>query len=201
MNISTLKDLGLSENEIKVYIAGLKLGLANVSTYAEESGLPRTTTYDVLKSLKEKGIASYVIKSGIRYFSVASPKELLEKLKEKERALKEILPELEALQKIVIEKPKVEFYQGVEGIKTAAHDLIKQPKIIIYAFVSEKSLQFLPVFHLQFRRRRKEKKIFVKVLTERTALTEEMARKDKEELRETRFLNKIMKNSLTSLFI
>jgi len=201
MNIQALKDLGLSEKEIKVYVAGLKLGLANVSSYAEKANLPRTTIYDLLKSLKEKGLASYVIKSGVKYFSVANPKELLEKLQEKEKKIKEILSELENLQKVSIEKPKVEFYQGLEGIKTVADDIIKKPKTTYFAFISEKALKFIPIYHLQYRRKRKERKIFVNIITEKTPVTEELKRKDKEELRETRFLEKVMKNSVTSFFI
>jgi len=201
MNIQALKDIGLSEKEIKVYISGLKLGLATVSSFAEESNLQRTTTYDLLKSLKEKGIASYVIKSGVKYFSVVNPKELLEKLEEKEKKLKEILPELEILQKTAIERPRVEFYQGIEGFKTVANNMLKEKISEYYAFVAEKNLHFLPYFHMQYRRKRKERNICVKVITNKSDITEEMKKKDKEELRETRFLNKVMNDSATSFFI
>lgn len=201
MEFEVLKELGLSEKEIKIYLAGLKLGLANVSSYADKASLPRTTTNDLLKSLKEKGIAGYVIKSGVRYFSVVSPKELLEKLREKENKLAEILPDLDKLKKVAIEKPEVEFYHGLEGFKTVTNDLLKVGNSTIYAYVSESNLQYLPIFHLQFRRRRKERKIKVKVLTEKSKLTEDLKKKDKEELRETRFLDKVMKKSDTSFFI
>ena len=202
MNIQPLRELSLSENEIKVYVAGLKLGLVSVSSYAEKANLPRTTTYDLLKSLKEKGLAGYVIKGGVRYFSVVNPKELVEKLQEKERRIREILPELEELQKISIEKPKVEFYQGLEGTKTVANDVLKQPNIKIYnSFVSEKNLQFLPFYHQQYRRKRKERKLHVRMISEKKPLIQEMKRKDKEELRKTRFLDEVMKDSTTSFFI
>ena len=201
MDRQALHEFGLSGNEIKVYLSGLKVGLASVSSHAEEASLPRTTTYDLLKSLKEKGLASYVIKSGVKCFSVVDPKELLVKLQEKEKKLKDILPELENLQKITLKTPKVEFYQGVEGFKTVANDLISKPNTNLYCFVSEKTLQFMPIFHMQFRRKRKERKITVKVITERTPLTIKMKKDDKKELRETRFSPKVMKDSLTSFFI
>jgi len=201
MEFEALRELGLSEKEIKVYVAGIKLGLANVSSYADKANLPRTTTHDLLKSLKEKGIAGYVIKSGVRYFNVVSPNELLEKLREKEKKLTEILPDLEKLQKIAIEKPEVEFYHGIEGFKTVANDLLREKNSIIYAYVAEKNLQYLPIFHLQFRRKRKERKIRVKMLTEKSEVTKDLKKKDKEELREIRFLDKVMKKSDTSFFI
>lgn len=201
MDFEALTELGLSEKEIQVYLAGLRLGLGTVSSYANKASLPRTTTHDLLKSLKEKGIAGYVIKSGVRYFNVVSPKELLEKLQEKEKKIQEVLPELEQLQKTAIEIPEVEFYHGIEGFKTVANDLISKENSTIYAYIAEKNLQFLPIFHLQFRRRRKERKIKVKVITEKSKLTEELKRNDQEEGRETRFLDKIMKQSETSFFI
>ena len=68
METEPLKDLGLSDKEIIVYLAGLEIGLSSVSGYSEKANLPRTTTYDLLKSLKEKGLSSYVIRSGVKYF-------------------------------------------------------------------------------------------------------------------------------------
>lgn len=201
MEFEVLKEIGLSEKEIKIYLAGLKLGLGNVSLYADNAGLPRTTTHDLLKSLKDKGFAGYVIKSGVRYFSVVSAQELLEKLQQKESKLKEILPELEALQKISFERPEVEFYHGIEGFKTVANDLVKLQNLTVYAYVAEKNLQYLPIFHLQFRRKRKERKIKVKMITEKSKFTQELQEKDKEELRETKFLDKVMKDSEVSFFI
>ncbi len=201
MEFEALKELGLSEKEIKVYLAGLKLGLANVSSYADNANLPRTTTYDILKSLREKGIAGYVIKSGVRYFSMVSPNELLEKLQEKEKKLTEILPDLAKLQKFSIEKPEVEFYYGLEGFKTVANDLLREENSTIYAYIAEKNLQYLPIFHLQFKRKRKERKIRVKVITEKSELTKGLRENDKEELRETRFLDTVMRKSDISFFI
>lgn len=202
MNTQPLKELGLSENEIKVYLSGLRTGLATATSYAEKSNLPRTTTYDLLKSLKEKGLASHVIKSGVKYFGVVNPKELIEKLQEKEKNLKEILPELQNLQQATLEQPKVEFYQGVEGFKTVANDIFNEPGLKEFdSFVAEKTLEFLPIFHVQFRRKRREKKIFVRMLAEKTSLMQDMKKKDKEELRETRFLDNVMKGSNTSFFV
>jgi sugar-specific transcriptional regulator TrmB len=202
METEPLKELGLSDKEIIVYLAGLEIGLSSVSGYSDKSNLARTTTYDLLKSLKEKGLASYVIRSGVKYFSVANPEELLNQIQEKEKKIKLILPDLKAHQQNRFEKPKVEFYQGPEGMRTVALDVMKESQIKFYdSFVSAKTLSFLPFFHEQFRRKRKENKLFVKMISEKTELTNEMKKNDKKELRETRFYDNLMKDLPVSLFV
>jgi len=201
MNTEPLKELGLSENEIKVYLSCLKAGVATVSSIAEMANLPRTTTYDLLKSLKEKGYASYVIKSGVKYFNVVDPSAIIDKIKEKEESFKAILPDLRELQKMTIKKPKVEFYEGIEGLKTVSNDLIKGEHKEIKSYVSEETLKFMPIFHENFRIKRKERKIISKMLSNKSNFMENIKSRDKKELRETRFNEKIMKNSDVSSFI
>ena len=72
-----LKEYGLSDNEIKVYLASLSLGTSKVNEISKKADLLRTTTYEVLKTLVEKGLVSYVIKSGVRYFEAAYPNKLI----------------------------------------------------------------------------------------------------------------------------
>jgi len=201
MNTNILKDLGLSKNEINIYIAGLKLGLSNVTTFAEETKLARSTAYDSLKALKEKGLASEIIKSSSRYFNVAEPRIILKKLQEKETKLKQLLPELEILHKTKIELPEVQFYKDREGFKTVTENILKIKNKIVLGFVASKNLEYLPIFHSQFRRKRKENNIKIKIITEKSKITQALKKDDKKELRETKFFDKIIKNNKTSLFI
>ena len=201
MDLSIFREIGLSENEISIYLASLEIGVSTTSDIANKVKLARTTTYSILKSLKDKGFMGYVIKSGVKYFNAIPPKEILEKLKDREKRLKDLMPELENLQKIQIRRPKVEFYEGIEGFKTVANNMLGEPIKEYCAFIAENNLEFLPHFHLQYRRKRRERKIHVKVITEKSNVTEDMKKKDKEELRETRFLDKIMKDSYTSFFV
>lgn len=123
-----LKELGLSDKEITTYLAVLKLGQSTANTIADKSNLNRVTCYDILKSLKEKGLVSYVIKSGVKYFESAEPQKLLGDLQEKEQKLKSILPELESLKQSLKEKPSIELYEGIPGLKTVIEDVLKENK-------------------------------------------------------------------------
>ncbi|MBD3319332.1 hypothetical protein GF342_05480 [Candidatus Woesearchaeota archaeon] len=202
---SSLQRIGLTKQEASVYVATLKLGLAKASEIARKAGINREASYYVLKLLQEKGFISEVIKSGVKYYGAIKPKRILGILEEekqrKTEAIREVLPELEALQKMAISRPKIEVYEGVEGFKTITSKLVEKKNQTFYAYVPETTLQFLPTFHLQFRRRRQEKNIEVKVITKTTKFMKEIQKKDKQELRETRFNDSIMKNITSSYFI
>ena len=47
----TLKDYGLKEKQIKVYLACLQLGTGSVVKIAQKAGMPRSTVYEILESL------------------------------------------------------------------------------------------------------------------------------------------------------
>ena len=87
MDTEILKEIGLNENEIKVYIILLRLGSSKVNEVYDKTKIPRSFIYEVLKSLIDKGLVSYVIKSGIRYYEAAKPLKLKEILKKKESKL------------------------------------------------------------------------------------------------------------------
>lgn len=201
----TLQRIGLSKQEASVYLAALKLGVAKASEVAQKSNVKREAAYYILKLLQEKGFISEVIKSGVKHYSAVQPKRILEIIDEekqqKTEAIKEMLPELETLQKIALTRPTIEVYEGVEGFKTIVSKLVEKQNQEIHAYVPEKTLHFLPTFHLQFRRRRKEKNVKIKVITEKTQFMQEIKSKDKEELRQTKFNDKIMKNISSAYFI
>lgn len=206
MTIETsLERLGLSRQEAIVYLSALKLGLAKASDIAQKSKVKREACYYILKLLHEKGFISEVINSGVKHYSAVEPRSILslieEEKREKKEALEEVLPELESLQKIALTRPKIEVYEGVGGFKTIVSKLVEKENQEIYAYVPENTLHFLPTFHLQFRRRRKEMKVSMKVITERTTFMEDIKRKDKEELRETRFNNKVMNDIISAYFV
>src|SRR3989338_1279088 len=103
-----LAELGLSEGEIKVYLALLKLSSVPVSKIKEETQMHRTTIYDFLEKLLNKGLINYVIRNNVKYYTAANPTKLFEFLKEKQDHLQTILPELQKLHQFQQEETKVE---------------------------------------------------------------------------------------------
>jgi len=113
---------GLTQNEALVYETLLNLKEAGATKISERCGLFRTLVYDVLTKLIEKGLVSYVLKSKKRIYIASNPRRLLELLREKEKAIKETLPKLNALFEKPAERCLVEQYEGKEGAKSVIED-------------------------------------------------------------------------------
>lgn len=184
----TLREFGLTDKEAQVYLALLHTGTALVQDVARKAGTYRTYTYEILKSLKEKGLVSHVIKGGKQYFEPAPPDKLISILKERENKISRILPDLEKAYSTTIEKPKVEFYEGKEGLKTILDDLIRVKKDILVYGSTAGQLQLLQFYFPQYVKQRVKHKIRIRVITERSPQAMELHKQDKEELREMRFL-------------
>src|SRR3989344_5817490 len=90
----SLHKIGLSDGETKVYLALLKLGSVPVSKLKEETHLHRTTIYDFVEKLLNKGLVTYVVKTGVKYYNAVNPEKLLEYVKEKEETVLDVLPHL-----------------------------------------------------------------------------------------------------------
>ena len=56
--IKILKNLGLDEKEIKVYLACLQLGSATVQDLSVKSGVKRTNIYNFIDDMKQRGLLS-----------------------------------------------------------------------------------------------------------------------------------------------
>ncbi|MFX0212156.1 MAG: helix-turn-helix domain-containing protein, partial [Candidatus Hodarchaeota archaeon] len=73
----TLEEYGLSKNETNVYLKLIKLGTCSVYKLSEETTLPKSTCYDTLKTLKQKGLVSSIIKDKKKHFEAAEPEKIL----------------------------------------------------------------------------------------------------------------------------
>src|SRR3989344_8471716 len=128
MNKEILKEIGLQEGEVAVYLALLKLKEATATQITQYSGLHRSYVYDLIEKLKEKGLVSFVIKNNVKYFRASHPSKILDYIKEKEQKVNTILPNLINLSEKKEEDIKVEIYKGKEGIKTILNDILKENK-------------------------------------------------------------------------
>ncbi|MBI2106464.1 hypothetical protein HYT57_00625 [Candidatus Woesearchaeota archaeon] len=136
-NQEVLQQVGLSDGESKVYLALLKLGSSPVNKIKEETRLHRTTIYDFIEKLLNKGLVSFVIKSGVRYYNAAHPNKLLDFIKEKEDSIRDIIPGLIKLNEIKKEYINVEVYKGKEGFKTILNLIINEKKELLGIGIDE----------------------------------------------------------------
>ncbi|MBT3406148.1 hypothetical protein HN419_03180 [Candidatus Woesearchaeota archaeon] len=169
-----LREYGLSDNEANVYLAVLKLGESPVTDIANKANTYRTLTYEVLKSLEDKGLVSSVIRDKKKHFIVASPEKLLQGLKEKERRIQEIMPDLLSIHKSVSIKPTMTVYSGTEGIKNIFQDILNVGEDFIAIASVEQVRSKIDFMFKHFILKRVELKMKAKLIIDKEPLTKEL---------------------------
>ncbi|MFH0854249.1 MAG: helix-turn-helix domain-containing protein [bacterium] len=196
---SLLQSLNFSEKETFVYMALLELGSAKAIEISKKTNLNRTTVYDLMESLMQKGLISKYKKGSNTFFNALEPERLItyldrekeEKMKIIERQkkkVKELLPQLMSLENIASTKPRVQFFEGEKGMREAYEDTLTSKEIILAFANLETMYEGLPNFFPEYFKRRSAKKIFIRAIIPRNKLSVERVKVNQEEMRDTRFL-------------
>lgn len=128
MDQNLLKKLDLTPRESKIYLKLLEFGESGANVLAKSIGENRTSTYSLLNSMRKKGIISFYVRNKIKYFVPTDPTFLINRFMDGAKGLQKMLPELLAIQnKFSKKKPKITFYEGVEGIKQIGEILLEAP--------------------------------------------------------------------------
>ena len=189
--IETIKQLGLSDNEAKVYVAGLELGQATVQDLGKKALVKRTTVYVALEGLKEKGLFAESKKGKKTLFVAESPDALLSLSERRLSEIKTALPELKSIyNKGGLEKPKIRFFEGKEGYFVVYQDILKEnPKELLVIASYKNWLKHIDLdFEENWTKQRIKQGIFLRWLDFKTKETIAKANEGKRGLREIRFL-------------
>lgn len=191
MLIDKLEKFGLSNKEAKVYLCLLELGTAVVSEVAKKSHINRSTTYVLLESLAKQGLVSISEKKSIRLYSPAAPERIIQMAEESVKKYSDLvevgqllLPELKSMYKGVGTKPTVQYFEGIEGIKTAYEDTLTSKESIRGYTSFDATEDLIPNYYPMYYQRRAEKNIPIKLFSPDTANARDRAKHNKEELRE-----------------
>src|SRR3989344_5648111 len=134
--VKTLEKIGLSQNEIKVYLTLNDHGSCKAGRISKLARLDRSSAYNALKLLQEKGFVSYVSIGKVKWFQATGPKRILEYIKEQEDDVLSILPELQERHKRKKIEGQVRLFKGIKGVKSVFLDMIRTGKDN-YVFGSE----------------------------------------------------------------
>jgi len=200
MLIELLTNYGFSPREAKIYLTCLEFGQNIVSSIARRAKENRVTTYSILKDLAKKWLANEVIKNKKKYYSVISPEKLIKKQEEKTRRLKKALPELLSVQSEYAHKPKVFFYEGVDGLKEIYEDLLTTTQDVRWFRYSTTNEEFTKYINEEFFPKRVKAKINIKNIIP-MELNDDLQnlQNKKQHLRETRTIKDkdfILKNDI-----
>lgn len=163
MDIEKLQKIGFNLNEAKIYLALLELGESQAGRISKKAQINRTTTYDSLERLIEKGLITFVISANKKIFRPVEPKRLLDQLKEKEEIIEEILPELNSIFKESKGKEEANIYKGRKGIKSILQDILNYKEYVAFGS-SGRFLEIMKYDFKLFQKRKKELKINARVI-------------------------------------
>lgn len=185
-----LSQFGLNDREIKVYLCLLSNPGLTAYNLSQKTGIIRQTAYEIIDSLISKGIVSHAVKSGVKYFEAANPSKFKRILEEKSKIMDSVLPMLEKMQNTNLAKPKVEMYEGVEGLKSIYADIIKtKPSELLEYGNAENFSNVLKLYFIEnYIAKRVDSRIKVRVIIEKDKKTEDISKSNKKLLRESRYL-------------
>lgn len=139
-----LKLLWYKENEIVVFLIVASLGNAPASSIAQKANIKRTTCYQLLEMLSEKGIIKKHIKSKIRFYSAITLEELEKKLKSSIWDLSSGLQIIERNREEIERSysknywnTRVSFYEWFDDIKNAYEEILDSDDKEILTFAKK----------------------------------------------------------------
>jgi sugar-specific transcriptional regulator TrmB len=167
---TALQRIGLTKNEVKIYLTILKAGPILAGEITNRSGIHRRNVYDSIERLKEKKLVGFVIKDNKKYFQINHPNKFLDLLEEKksniknqEDVIKSLLPQLISLKNVSEVKNRITVFEGKKGLITILEDVIQtgQENCVL---VTTKVPNYLQAYLKKFHKKRIKVKVFDKII-------------------------------------
>ena len=127
---TTLREIGLTEGEIKVYTALLDIGTTTTGKLIKTSKISASKVYQILERLSQKGLVIHVIKQKTKYFQATDPQRLLDYLEEKDKVLRAQKQNIEKILPTLMQKQQqnteheAEMYKGIGGVKNMLYSIV-----------------------------------------------------------------------------
>ena len=143
----TLYRLGLSKNEIRVYVYLARSGERKVSEISEALSLHRTETYRILRDLEKKGLISSVFEKPLKFIATQFEKALDTLIETKKMKINLLEKRKASLVDIWLSLPKPEteserkevfqILEGEEQISLKADEILNNAEKEVFVFTSE----------------------------------------------------------------
>jgi len=147
---STLRKLGLSRNQIRVYLYLARSGVRKASEVSEAISLHRTETYRILRDLVKMGLVSSVFEKPLKFVAtpfdksidilISSKKLKLELLERRKNELVNVWFSLPKPEMVAEVKEVFQVLEGEEQIDLKAEEILEKTRKEIYVFVADSDL-------------------------------------------------------------
>jgi sugar-specific transcriptional regulator TrmB len=191
----TLQELGLTPNEIKIYLFLLKFGETTTGSIIKETGISNSRVYESLNNLISNGLVGYNVQKDGKHFSAQDPKTLVELEEQRKQKIESLVPQLTALSCKESAETKTAVYEGFEGFKTAFRKIIndcpRNGEILITGFPEDiYNVESLRLFLTNMNLKSAAKKQKLKVLLEQAAKKTLGPDREAEKFTEVRYMPK-----------
>jgi len=160
----SFRKLGFSQNETKVYLALIDHGKNPAGKISKLAKIDRSSCYNALKLLTEKGLVSYVVAGKVKIFIATGPRRILDYHNERREIVEEMIPILHVRHKAKKEEGQVRLFKGTRGLKSIFLDMVRTKKDILVFGSEGQFSERMPEFSMQYDRLKKENKIKTKML-------------------------------------
>ncbi|RIL06596.1 MAG: hypothetical protein DCC75_10745, partial [Proteobacteria bacterium] len=140
MEISALAGLGLRTQEAKVYLALLELGATTIKPLAERSGVKRTSIYNFIDQMVQRGLVERSIVRGRARYSPADPKKVVSRRQQQLKELEQSLPALMALFAGSSGKPRISYFEGAAEVANILWEETRCRKETLYIWPGGQTL-------------------------------------------------------------
>lgn len=126
MNTDILQNLGLTANEIKIYLSILQIGTCSGTEIRKNTKISNSQVYSGLDSLISKGLIIYEKTSlGKRYTSL-DPSVIKTILEKRNKQIEESIPFLKSIQNKNISSAETAIFEGINGFRNALINLAEE---------------------------------------------------------------------------
>ncbi|MFA5872260.1 MAG: helix-turn-helix domain-containing protein [Parcubacteria group bacterium] len=135
--LKLLEDAGFTDKEAKVYLALLELGEGTVSGVAKITDLKRPIIYVLMEGLIKRGYASEIPNKKIAAYVATDPSVISAKLQTTTKSFLEMLPYMRTLHNKGGSRPKMSYFENIEGIMKVYNQMSSQPEAFFVANFSQ----------------------------------------------------------------
>lgn len=144
---TSLKELGLDQEDTETYLYLLETGNVTAGKLAKKLGVPRSSLYGYLKKLVDKGLVVESQREGVKVFTAENPdkinqlfRERIERLQTEQQTYKTLLPDLRSKQPQKLLSPKLQMFEGSNGLQQVLKDML--------LYSSMETQAFWPIAHM-----------------------------------------------------
>lgn len=199
--ITLLTELGFAEVEARLYLAALELGTASASDIARKADIQRTYFYDLSKKLLAQGLLKRTSRGKKEMYQATDPSKLIGLQETRLERLKAEMPRLQAMHGNTHNRPRVFFYEGLDGLKQVNEDsLTGGGELVGFTtplYVTREQRRIAQ----QYAKSRASRGTHARAIGEVSTEMRELQLRDAKEKRETRMLPQNIFSSAVEIFM